>query len=485
MAILTSRRAFLASSSSILALAGCGGPSGSNEAASDPAETVLEASIEPTADDIEIAELMANEFQLNPDNQVVDGRVAPIKGGEQSKAGKIARARQQLARDPDKRWFYWPDDDSATFDYRHIVDMGDTVSGTNNASIPTSLTDTVFDLTPALLQSLMDANYFEHAIQTTLADNEAANGRIIVALRGAEIVNAGSEDAPTIQLRDRRPSHRDPHCVYVVWHRRDEEDDELAVFEGATVPSELYLALFQTLKTSGLRSSMVPQGFHLRKLGNMRISATNTHSNTLRQASTCPVIREPSPERDAFDLAHSVWDPSSSSSNARSVGAHLHAGYWDVGRPNGWKWRFSSAGCQTICGSVSNDTYRRDIRDFYAAMDIPEAELVDGELSNDKYDTIYPMVILTGREARLHADGADMSAMRRVRIGSSGDIEADPDHPIAQVQTALGVTADGQFGAGSMLKFLDAQASGAWVIGSAADGIVTPEFARSQNIDLV
>lgn len=485
MTITTSRRAFLASSTSMIALAGCGGSSPNTDAETATIDAVIEAPIEPSADDIEIAELMSNEFQLDPENLVIDGNVAPITGGEQSKAGKIARARQQLARDPDKVWFYWPEDDAATFDYRHIVDMGATVSGTGTDTVSTGLTDDVFDLTPALLQSMMDANYFEHAIKTTLDDNEAANGRVIVALRGAEIVSAGTVEAPLVQLRDRRPSHREPHCVYIVWHRKEDEDDTLTVFEGATVPSELYLALFQTLKTSGLRSSMVPQGFHLRKLGNMRISATNTHSNTLRQASTCPVIREPSPERDAFDIEHSVWDPSASSARASSVGAHLHAGYWDVGRPNGWKWKFSSAGCQTICGSVSNDTYRRDISDFYTAMDIPAAELVDGELSSDKYDTIYPMVILTGREARLHANGADMNAMRRIRIGSSADTVANPDHPIAQIQIALGITADGQFGSGSMLKFIDVQANGTWVIGSAADGIVTPEFARSQNIELV
>ena len=485
MRLMPSRRAFLASSSSMLALAGCGAPQPSDTAGSEPASSAIEPQIEPTADDIEIAELMANEFHLDPENLVSNGRVAPIKGGENSKAGKIARARQQLARNPNKLWFYWPEDDAATFDYRHIVDMGETVTGSSTDAIPTGLVDEVFNLTPELLQSMMDANYFEHAIQSTLNDNETANGRVIIALRGAEIVHAGSEAAPTLQLRDRRPSHREPHCVYIVWHRKDGEDDALAVFEGATVPSELYLALFQTLKTSGLKSSMVPQGLHLRKLGNMRISDTNTHSNTLRQASDCPVIREPSPERDAFDNDHSVWEPNTSSGSARSVGAHLHAGYWDVGRPNGWKWKFSSAGCQTICGSVRNGTYRRDISDFYTAMDIPEANLVDGALSSDKYDTIYPMVILTGREARLHADGAAMSAMRRIRFGSSADIEADPDHPIAQIQSALGVTADGQFGAGSMLKFLDVQSSGAWVIGSAADGIVTPEFARSQNIDLV
>ena len=169
------------------------------------------------------------------------------------------------------------------------------------------------------------------------------------------------------------------------------------------------------------------------------------------------------------------------------MGAHIHAGYWDVrdgDRWRDWRWKFSSAGCQTVCGSVTNETSRRDISDFYTAMDIPEAELVDGVFTSDKYGTVYPMVLLSGREARMHAEGAPMSAMRRIRFGSSVDAEADPEHPIVQIQEALGVTADGQFGGGSMLKLIDGQRDGSWMIGSAADGIMTPDLAATQLIEL-
>ncbi|MEL6861292.1 MAG: hypothetical protein AAGL11_05595 [Pseudomonadota bacterium] len=484
---LTSRRTFLASSASVLALAG--GCSGAEESSGPTIETVEEtAPLTPmpeiTADDIADAELMSAEFGLDPINEAVVGSVAPITGGEESKAGKIRRARQQLRTQPDKTWFYWSDDDADSFDYSHLVAMGETVG---ESEVSTGLETEPFDLTPELLQTLVDANYFEHSIATTLSENEKANGRVIVALRGAEIVNAGTEEDPTIRLRDRRPSHREPHCVYTVWHRQVDAPDTLAVFEGATVPSELYLSIFQALRASNLKSSMMPQGFHLRRLDNMRLSATNTHSNTLRQASPCPVIREPDPERDAFSMGHSEWDPSSSDDSPRSVGAHIHAGYWDNREGNSWRdwrWKFSSAGCQTICGSVSNETARRDISDFYTAMDIPEAELVDEAFTSDKYGTIYPMVLLSGREARMHAEGAPMSAMRRIRFGSSIDAEAEPDHPIIQVQEALGVTADGQFGGGSMLKLIDVQRAGSWMIGSAADGIVTPDLVASQDIDL-
>ncbi len=480
---LTSRRKFLISSTSVLAMAGvC---SGGDETKPDvvviedsPALTPMP---EITAEDVADAELMAAEFGLDPVNAAVVGSVAPITGGEESKAGKIRRARQQLRTQPDKTWFYWSDDDSDSYDYSHLVAMGDTVG---DSDVSTGLETEAFELTPELLQSLVDANYFEHSIATTLSENEKANGRVIVALRGAEIVNPGSEEDPTIRLRDRRPSHREPHCVYVVWHRQTDAPDTVAVFEGATVPSELYLSIFQALRTPNLKSSMMPQGFHLRELANMRLSATNTHSNTLRQASACPVIREPDPEQDVFAMSHSEWDPSSSNERSRIVSAHIHAGYWDVREQSDWRWKFSSAGCQTICGSVTNETSRRDISDFFAAMDIPDAELVEGEFTSDKYGTIYPMVLLTGREARMHAEGAPMSAMRRIRFGSSVDATAEPDHPIVQVQEALGVTADGQFGGGSMLKLIDVQRDGSWMLGASADGIVTPDLVASQDIEL-
>ena len=483
---LTSRRTFLASSASVLALAG--GCSGSEDTSPEVSDTSATPPLTPmpeiTEEDIAAAELMAAEFGLDPVNSAVVGAVAPITGGEESKAGKIRRARQQLRTQPDKTWFYWSDDDTNSFDYRHLVAMGETAG---ESEVSTGLETEPFDLTPELLQTLVDANYFEHSIATTLAENENANGRVIVALRGAEIVNAGSDEDPTVRLRDRRPSHRDPHCVYIAWHRQADAPDTLGVFEGATVPSELYLSIFQALRTPNLKSSMMPQGFHLRRLDNMRLSETNTHSNTLRQASPCPVIREPDPERDVFSIEHSVWDPSSSNASPRSVGAHIHAGYWDVrdgDRWRDWRWKFSSAGCQTVCGSVTNETSRRDISDFYTAMDIPEAELVDGVFTSDKYGTVYPMVLLSGREARMHAEGAPMSAMRRIRFGSSVDAEADPEHPIVQIQEALGVTADGQFGGGSMLKLIEVQRDGSWMIGPAADGIMTPDLAATQLIEL-
>ncbi len=482
---LTSRRIFLVSSASTLALlGGCGSEQSEPTPGPVDPEGSPELDIELTEETRELARMVLDEFLLDTENEQFSANVAPLPGPEGgSREDKIARAIALVARRPETKWFYWNESDADSFDYHHLVASGETIATEDGGEVSTGLVEDEFDLTPELLQNLIEANYFDYPISQALEENEDAANRVIVALRGAEIVNDGSGENAQITLRDRHPSHRDPNCVFISWHRKDDEDDTLAVFKGSTVPSEMYLALYQSFDGTMYKSSMMPQGLHTRYVGNMNMSG-GVHPNTLRQRSVCPVIREPSKDRDFFDLSHSIWDPDSSSRSARSVGAHIHAGYWDTRSQAGWAWKFSSAGCQTICGSAKDDRKSGDIARFYEAMDIPTAENGDDGFTSDKYGTVYPMVLLTGREARMHAEGAPMSAMRRIRFGSSVDATAEPDHPIVQVQEALGVTADGQFGGGSMLKLIDVQRDGSWMIGSSADGVVTPDLVASQDIEL-
>lgn len=483
MAQITTRRSFLVSTASTLALVGgCSpGTDGSSETESVNAGPV-EPEIELTEEDIELAEMIFTEFNQDPGNDQFTNTVAPFEGGG-GRYDKIARAKRAIARDPEKRWFYWAEDDLDSFDYRHIVTMGATVTSDDGSTIETGLVQDPFELTTELLQKMMSANYFTHALDGALEENERAGNRVVVALRGAEIVEDGSGETGKIMLRETRPDHRNPLCTYIVWHRDPATETPLQVFKGSTVPSEMYLALFQSFDGNMYKSSMVPQGFHLRYVGNMNVGRS-VHPNTLRQKSVCPVIREPDPRRSYFDVNSSQWDPSSSSASARSVGAHIHAGYWENKSERGWVWKFSSAGCQTICGSVANERKSGEIADFLSAMALPAAEPQDGVYTHEKYDTEFPLVILSGREARLHAQGAPLSAMRRIRFGSSVDGAANPDHPIVKFQEALGVTADGQFGAGSMLKLIEIQRAGTWQVGTAPDGIVTPELAATQSIEL-
>lgn len=480
---LTSRRGFLISSVSTLALIpGCSPSADEGAATPSAADADSEVELNLTEEERELVDMVLSEFEQDPGNEAFYNTVAPFEGGGSRKA-KIVNGLRTLRNDPGKRWFYWAEDDLATFDYRHLVSMGASVTVDETTEIETGLLADAFELTTNLLQTMVDANYFERAISTALTNDSKAENRVIVALRGAEIVENGTGETGAIMLRDRRPDHRNLNCVFVVWNRAEEADTPLQVFTGSTVPSEYYLALFQSFDGNMFRSCMVPQGFHVRYVGNMSVGRS-IHPNTLRQRSACPVIREPSPQRDFFDVSTSVWDPSGPDGLARSVGAHIHAGYWDNKTDPNWVWKFSSAGCQTIQGRVSNDEKSGDIEAFLSAIDLPRAEPEDGVYTHEKYDTNFPMVLLSGREARMHAQGAPISAMRRIRFGSSVDASETPDHPIVKIQAALGVTADGQFGAGSMLKLIDVQRSGTWLIGTAPDGVVTPELAATQDIEL-
>lgn len=480
---LTSRRGFLISSASTLALiSSCGWPPEDEPQNDMVSDADIEAELNLTDDERELVEMVLTEFDQDPGNEEFYNTVAPFEGGGSRKA-KIIRGLRTLKNDPEKVWFYWAEDDLVTFDYSHLATMGATLAIDDETSIETGLVDEPFELTTDLLQTLVEANYFEHSIDSALKDNSNAGNRVIVALRGAEIVDDGTGESATIMLRDRRPDHRNLNCVFIVWNRDPEAETALQVFTGSTVPSEYYLALYQSFDGNMFRSCMVPQGFHVRYVGNMNVG-NSVHPNTLRQRSACPVIREPSPARSFFDVGQSIWDPSGPDGRASSVGAHIHAGYWDNKTDPNWVWKFSSAGCQTIQGRVSNDEKSGDIEAFISAIDLPRAETQDGVYTHDKYNTNFPMVLLSGREARLHAQGAPMASMRRIRFGSSVDGRENPEHPIVKIQEALGVTADGQFGAGSMLKLIDVQRRSSWLVGSAPDGIVTPELAATQDIEL-
>ena len=257
------------------------------------------------------------------------------------------------------------------------------------------------------------------------------------------------------------------------------------------------MGLSQTL--SSYKASMMPQGLHSRTLGETKLGK-HMQTCTFLQQSVTPVIREENPENDCFELGISSWSPNpeGQAGYVPSVGAHIHGAGWNNSQ---YRWKFSSAGCQTLPGWVINgrttanseyDRFQRLLGIMPVNEDAPDGEEspscnVHGKIPtnfNDKYCTVYPMVLLSGREARLHSEGARMSDMRRVRIGSSCE-EGDTDHPIYALQRKLGVTADGDFGARSVMALIEAQAIDRFAIGLSPDGIITPDLAESMEVDLV
>lgn len=468
----------------MIALAACNGGD-----PTDPADALV-----ITDDDRAMGELMVDLLREDPIN--AGGRIdengvlvdaAPLPGAVMtSTATNIRLAKNAIAAEPTKRFFYWAEDDKNSFDYAHLVGMGDTVLSDDGSEISTARSDDPFDLTPDHIARMVSANYFDHKIDSYLSRDARTEHRVVVALRGAQIVDEEDGENGFVRLRDIRPDHRRPRCVFIVWDRSPElETPTLRAFTGSTVPSELYLAAYQAIG-DGFESCMMPQGLHLRQVGNM-----GKHTNTLRQISATPVIREPSQNNDFYHVSNSKWDPDWSEGRPQKaptlVGAHIHCAYWDNKSLPDDYWFFSSRGCQTINGSVTNTAKRGEIKDFYDAMNLPDAVLLeDGTYGGEKYGTIYPMVLLTGTEARLHAKGAVLSEMRRVRIGSSVDKEVSPDHPILQLQAALNdPDPDGDFGGRSMLRLIEAQRSGSWSPGTKPDGIITPFLAGKQEIELI
>lgn len=465
----TTRRTFLATTTSALVM-------------SNPGAWAQPPAIDPALEkrNREMADLMIAEFELDPVNGKLPNTMAPIIGGDATKKSKIQTARDTIKGKPGHRYFHWPDQDAETFDYAHIVQMGPEVQSDGGAKLKTSLTADEFDVTPAILRRMMAANFFDQGLNVAHAGHPKAGRRVVVAMRGAQIVRGADGKTGAIRLREVQPNHRDPLCVFIAWHRsEDGASDVISAYSGSTVPSEIYLALYQTELAAGdLRASMMPQGLHLRKVGNMNLPGS-VHTNTLRQESRTPVIRERGRDNSSFKVGVSSWDPSRSSVAADIVGAHIHAAFWDTyDQP----WRYSSAGCQVIKGSVNNETSSGEIADFYKAMDIPAAKKSDGVYTGDKYGVVYPLALLSGREARLHAQGANMQAMRRIRIGSSVAVaglsnEAKAALPLVQIQKKLNVTQDGRFGTGGMLKLVEMQADRQYHAKPFPDGVITPAFA--------
>jgi len=466
----TTRRTFLATTTSTVVMSGAG---------ASAQQPTIDAELAKRNRDM--ADLMISEFKLDPVNRGLGNTTAPIIGGDNTRPGKIQAARDMIKGQPGYRYFQWPDQDSETFDYGHIVQMGAEVQADGGAKLNTSLTADEFDVTPTLLRRMMAANFFDESLDVAHAGYAKAGRRVVVALRGAQIVSGADGKTGAIRLREARPNHREPLCVFIAWLRsEDGASDLVSAYSGSTVPSEIYLALHQTTpENNNLRASMMPQGLHLRVVGNMNLPKT-VHANTLRQHSRTPVIRERNRNNSSFKVGVSTWDPDVSGMTAEIVGAHIHAAFWG----NDPLWKYSSAGCQVINGVVTNNVASGEIAEFYKAMDIPVATKSDGgSYTSAKYGVVYPLALLSGREARLHAQGANLLAMRRVRIGSSVKIvglsnEAKAAIPIAQIQNRLRVSQDGRFGPTGLLKLVELQADRQHHANPFPDGVITPAFAQ-------
>ncbi|MFN7056455.1 hypothetical protein [Hyphomonas sp.] len=484
----------LAMSTSILAVA-CGAAEPSELSEAEPAAA---PEAPPTVSGLSEEELdiLASAFEADPDWNRDEGTVAPVS---------VALVRNDLRRAVNEVWgeisgnpnkyFGWARDEDS-FDYFHLVSVGPALES-GRGPVPTSADGAEFDLTASVLRRMAEANYFRFDHDQEPADSDR---RIIFGLRGCEIVSGSQSFSTGARLRDVRPDHRRRRCVIGVW---DPATDQVAVFESSTVPLELHKAIYQQWVRGGMsvrgswRACMVPQGLHRRTVGLMFAdrALSGQWPLTLRQdPSPVPVLR--SPEGDAFTWRRgqiadedgrvrqsaSQWDPSRASERIASVGAHIHAAAY-----GGTELQFSSQGCQTIQGNFRNGKADGHYALFHQAMGfgpVTEGAVTRSDGSSapvyqsEKDGRSYPFMLLTGAEARLHAQGADFDALRRVRLGSSSPPDASERHIVRQLKRRIG----GDQGAplmtaSDMLRLIEQQSSLSFE-GLAPDGILCPHHAE-------
>lgn len=496
------RRSFLLATTSI-ALVGCADsakPGETVERTAEPGEPGMRPNeIETlTADELAEAEAILWQFSEDPRDSGPSLNQAAITAELSSVASVLKTARKEISESSD-RYFDWQSDDANSFDLYHLTAFGDEVECEDGSSVATAFDDREFELTPALLRRMMRTNSFGHALNSA---PDASDGRVIVALRGCAIVGDFRSFTASVILKEHVPDMRTEGCVFLVWKRTASvETDEVAAFPGSTVPSELYKAIYQNwvkkpFGTKSYRANMMPQGLHWKRLNSMPENG-GKYPYVLRQDSLTPVVRERI--EDQYSLDTSEWDPETPNGTVDNVNDHLHLSVFNPVR----KWNYSSQGCQTISGTLDGDPKKvtGEIVRFFSAMNFvdplsdqfespvptnwvytPKRE--NGVFTGRKYGVRYPFVLLSGREARLHADGALEKEMMRVRIGSSVDIGdgQNQDHPVIQVEQALDQNADGKFDEIDMLHLIRRQQQTGNV--HKADGVFSPRMAKLLDIQL-
>lgn len=292
----------------------------------------------------------------------------------------------------------WPKDDRAP-DYAHIPDR--------------SLSGTVFHLGPAELELLFEVNSFSPARDS---------GRIVFALRGAELVSSKEnparesrqENRTHLTVRDSRPDHRSFRCIIGVY---DVERARLYGYPSSTVPNAKTVAKHVANISS---ANMMLTGCYTFTVG-WHLRGANQKDRTI---PGCLI------ENDRYKAVlrtsrDHILDVADDIDNRAPFGDNLHPGLSDPPLP------FSSAGCQVVSGTVEprrngDRTKVRHVGEwarFRRALGLPDT-------GTGGHGTHYDYVLLTGLDAAIAHDviekgldprGAAVKAqLHRLRQGSRG-----------------------------------------------------------------
>ena len=336
-----------------------------------------------------------------------------------TKAAGLLKEVLQLLPDP------WPED-ALSPDYRHL----------SGAALGRDLRGGDFLLTGQAIEVLLQANSFVPA---------APDGKIVVILRGAELIDA-SMARTAIPLKDVRPDLVHFRSVVVVYDRRTAT---LSAFQGSSEPNKL--AMYNFSKT-GRNGNLLPTGSLAYCVGSQR---QGKYKGVLRQCEDIAVRRSAGGLR--FET-NAKWD-------GAFVADNLHPSFEDT---NGIS-MFSSFGSVTISGGHTGDTPTGQFEQFRRALGLAAPGSDDGKNIG--------VVLLTGLDASIaaHLLAANETIspeneriyLLRLRHGSHGD-------RVKTLQTALGLQPTGNFDRDTTLRLAGLQNEKlGW-----SDGIYSAEMDR-------
>jgi V8-like Glu-specific endopeptidase len=317
------------------------------------------------------------------------------------------------------------------------------------------LAGSVFQFGPRELEFLIDANGFQPSRQ---------HGRIVFALRGAQLVQAPDRPTPMERQEDREaltllegePDHRTFRCVIGVY---DAERGRMYGYRSSTVPNPRAVASYVA---GGSPSNMMLTGCYQFEVGWHQWSKPESRipgcliENGRRKA----VLR--TRNNHTYELTDVVDDT--------LPGDNVHPG-----KSEGSAFPFSSWGCLVLSGSVSpvKGGNREQVEHtgewarFRKALGLPDR-------GTDAHRREYSVVLLTGLDAAIAAD-----ALRR-RLDPAGDVvrgqlyrlrQGSQGWRVAHLRRGLGMPAGERFDSAVAAALAKKQRA---VTGGKADAIYSP-----------
>lgn len=305
----------------------------------------------------------------------------------------------------------WVKDDRNHPDYRHL---------------PPNAAGSTFSFTPEDLERMIAANHFD--------PQTGSHGKIVFALRGALLVGTGNsqQNRSSLSLQDVRPDHKAFRCVIGIYDRTSKQ---LSGYTASTVPNAGgVLAQYN----GTLNANLLPTGCYELCVG--------THFGSVTVKGVFRLGNGPMPAnagqatvlRTRNDVTYGnqdVWDPCKPADN-------IHPAFGTTA--------FSSLGCLTVMGSYQGSgKHTGEWANFRNA-----AGLDSGNGPGTRFD----LVLLTGLDAAtavtMRLAGKSSVQIDEVLLGLR---HGSKGAPVSALQSALGLTPDGEFGPGTKSALAQAQ----------------------------